>query len=66
LRKVRQLRRMYLEYPTDVLVAAVDDALGFDLYDLDRIEKMVLQRIQGDFFRLAPLGCRRRPETAEI
>ena len=55
LRKVRQLRRMYLEYPTDVLVAAVEDALRFDLYDLERIDRMVLQRIQGDFFRLAPL-----------
>jgi len=63
LRKVRQLRRMYLEYPTDVLVAAVDDALGFDLYDLDRIEKMVLQRIQGDFFRLAPLDSKTNAET---
>lgn len=55
LRKVRRLHRMYLEYPTDELIAAVEDALRFDLYDLERIDRMVLQRIQGDFFRLAPI-----------
>jgi hypothetical protein len=54
LRKVKQLHRMYVEYPTDVLVAAVDEALRFDLYDLERIDQMVLRRIHGDFFRLAP------------
>ncbi|PRQ08096.1 hypothetical protein ENSA7_22500 [Enhygromyxa salina] len=63
LRKVRRLRRMYLEYPTDELIAAVDDALSFDLYDLDRIDRMVLQRIQGDFFRLAPLNSQAKAET---
>lgn len=63
LRKVRRLRRMYLEYPTDVLIAAVDDALGYDLYDLERIDKMVLQRIRGDFFRLAPLDSKANAET---
>jgi hypothetical protein len=60
LRKVKQLHRMYLEYPTDVLVAAVDEALRFDLYDLERIDQMVLRRIQGDYFRLAI----NEPETA--
>lgn len=52
LRKVKQLHRMYLEYPTEELVAAVEEALRFDLYDLERIDTMVLRRIQGEFFRL--------------
>jgi transposase len=52
LRKVKQLHRMYLEYPTDVLVTAVEEALRFDLYDLERIDRMVLRQIKGDFFRL--------------
>jgi transposase len=56
LRKVRRLHRMYFEYPTDLLVSAVDEALRFDLYDLERIDRMVLQRIPGEFFRLAPMG----------
>lgn len=52
LRAVRILHRMYLDYPTDVLRAAVADALRHDLSDLRRIERMVLDRIAGDFFRL--------------
>lgn len=63
LRQVRRLRRMYLEYPTDVLVAAIDDALCFDLYDLERIDRMVLRRIQGDFFRLEPTDGEPRHDT---
>jgi hypothetical protein len=59
LRKVKQLHRMYLEYPTDVLVTAVEEALRFDLYDIERIDQMVLRRIQGDYFRLVP----NEPET---
>lgn len=54
-RAVRQLRRlhaMYLDYPTEPLVAAVDKALSFGLLDLKRIEKVVLQTIAGDYFRL--------------
>jgi hypothetical protein len=53
LRAVRRLHKMYLDYPTDVLVDAVTEALAFDLRDLGRIEQMVLRRIRGDYFRLA-------------
>lgn len=52
LRAVRRLHKMYLDYPTDVLVDAVGDALAFDLHDLGRIDQMVLRRIRGDYFRL--------------
>jgi transposase len=52
LRAVRRLHKMYLDYPTDVLVAAVSEALTFDLHDLGRIEQMVLRRIRGEYFRL--------------
>lgn len=51
-RAVRQLHRMYLDYPTDVLVDAVGEALRFGLIHLGRIERMTLARIRGDFFRL--------------
>jgi transposase len=53
LRAVRRLHKMYLDYPTDVLTAAVSEALTFDLHDLGRIEQMVLGRIRGEYFRLA-------------
>jgi transposase len=52
LRAVKRLHKMYLDYPTQVLVDAVTEALAFDLHDLERIEQMVLRRIRGEYFRL--------------
>lgn len=52
LKAVRRLYRMYLDYPTDVLVKALHDVEDFGLIDLSRIEKVVLRRLAGDFFRL--------------
>ena len=51
-RAVRRLHRIYLDYPTEAVVAAVDRALEFGLLDLNRIERMVLKQVAGDFFRL--------------
>ena len=51
-RSVRQLYRLYLDYPTDALLAAVRSALEHDLVHLGRIERMVLRHIAGNFFRL--------------
>ena len=55
-RSVRILHRMYLDYPTDALISATRTALGYGMFDLKRIEKMVLQTIAGDFFRLPTDG----------
>lgn len=52
LRAVRRLHKMYLDYPTEVLVDAVTEAIAFDLHDLGRIDQMVLKRIRGEYFRL--------------
>lgn len=52
LKQVRRLHRMYLEYPTEALSEAVATALAYNLVDLARIERMTLERIAGDFFRL--------------
>lgn len=49
---VRRLHRIYLDYPTEVVVVAVRRALEFGLLDLQRIERMVLRQAAGDFFRL--------------
>ena len=49
---VKQLHRIYIDYPTEPVVIAVARALEFGLLDLGRIEQMVLRRIAGDFFRL--------------
>lgn len=52
LRAMRRLYQMYLDYPTDALVAAVTQALTYDLEALDRIESMTLDRVTGTYFRL--------------
>lgn len=49
---LRRLLRMAREYPHEALRLALDDAVRYGLYDLDRVERMVLKRIQSDYFRL--------------
>jgi hypothetical protein len=49
---LRQLLRMMREYPRDALMAAVEEASRYGLYDLDRVERMVLRRIARDYFLL--------------
>ena len=55
-RALRRLDRMWKDYPTEPLCAAVERAMAHGLYDLDRIERMVLKRIAGDYFQLPHLG----------
>lgn len=49
---LRQLLRMIREYPKDPLREAIAEAERFGLFDLDRVERMVLRRIAHDYFRL--------------
>lgn len=49
---LRQLLRMAREYPQEPFMSAVEDAAHFGLYDLKRVERMVIRRIATDFFRL--------------
>jgi hypothetical protein len=55
-RAMRELHRLYVEYPTPSLVDAVRAAVRHGLCDLPRIERMVLERIAGDIFRLPLRG----------
>lgn len=50
-RPIRRLHAMFVEYPTEPLVDGVRQALEYGLFDLERIERIVLRRIAGDFFR---------------
>ena len=52
LRHIKKLHRFFIDYPTDALVKAVKRALEYGLTDLNRIEKMTLRNIAGDYFRL--------------
>ena len=49
---LRQLLRMMREYPREAVLAAVEEASRYGLYDLDRLERMILRRIARDYFLL--------------
>ena len=49
---LRQLLRMLREYPREPFLGAIAEATQYGLYDLDRVERMILRRVQRDFFLL--------------
>ena len=49
---LRQLLRMVREYPREPLLDALAEAAQYGLYDLDRVERMILRRVRRDFFLL--------------
>jgi hypothetical protein len=53
-RPIRQLHRLYLDYPTEALRETIRSALSYGLTDLVRLERMLLRRIAGEYFRLLP------------
>ena len=52
----RRLLNFKRSYPADAFLAAVQHALHYCLYDLNRLEKMILERVAGDFFQLGEDG----------
>jgi len=53
---LRQLLRIVREYPRQPVVSAVSEAARYGLYDLDRLERMILRRIARDYFLLESKG----------
>jgi hypothetical protein len=49
---LRQLLRLLREYPRAPFLAAVEEAARYGLYDLDRLERMILRRVARDYFLL--------------
>jgi hypothetical protein len=49
---LRQLLRLLQEYPREPFLAAVREAAQYGLYDLDRLERMILHRVARDYFLL--------------
>ena len=49
---LRQLLRLVREYPREPLLAAVREGARYGLYDLDRLERMILRRVTRDYFLL--------------
>lgn len=50
---LRRLLRMVREYPPEPLVAAVHEAARYGLYDLDRLERMILRHVAREYFLLS-------------
>ena len=45
---------MRRSYPPQAFLAAIETALAYGLYDLHRLEHLILERVAGDFFHLDP------------
>lgn len=56
LRMLRRLQGMVRDYPRAPLLVAVSTALEYGLFDLDRLDRMVLRHIARDYFVLEGAG----------
>jgi hypothetical protein len=52
LSKLRRLLALQRTYPAEPFLAAVEQALHYGLFDLARLEKLILEHVAGDFFDL--------------
>jgi hypothetical protein len=52
---LRQLLGMVRDYPRDAVISAIEEAARYGLYDIDRLERMILRSVARDFFRLDTL-----------
>ena len=52
--RLRRLLAMRRTYPRAAFLAAIETALQYGLYDLHRLEHLILERVAGDFFLIDP------------
>ena len=50
--RLRRLLELKRTYPTEPFLAAVKQALHYGLVDLVRLERLILEKVAGDFFHL--------------
>jgi transposase len=55
-RALRRLIEMKRTYPTGPFIAAIEQALRYGLFDLGRLEDLILKQVAGDFFALSVGG----------
>lgn len=51
-RGLRRLLELKRTYPAAPFLAAIEEALRFGLFDLQRLERLILKHVAGDFFNL--------------
>jgi hypothetical protein len=61
---LRRLLRMLRDYPREPLLAALRRAEEYGLYDLDRVERLILRQIAADYFVL-PAGTTTEKDDEE-
>lgn len=59
---LRRLLKLVRDYPQAPLLTAVGRAAEYGLFDLDRLERMVLKQIATDYFVLPLEGAEREPD----
>ena len=52
--KLRRLLELKRTYPNEPFLAAIEQALQYGLLDLARLERLILERVAGDFFCIDP------------
>jgi transposase len=52
--RLRRLLAMRRTYPREAFLAAIEKALHYGLYDLHRLEHLILEQVAGDFFCIEP------------
>lgn len=52
LRALRRLLELKRSYPAEPFLAAIEQALRYGMFDLGRLEALILHHVAGDFFRL--------------
>jgi len=50
--KLQRLLQLKQSYPAEPFLAALRQALDYGLFDLSRLERLILERVAGDFFEL--------------
>ena len=50
--KLRHLLELKRTYPAEPFLGAIEQALQYGLFDLARLERLILERVAGDFFDL--------------
>ena len=52
MRPLKRLIELKRAYPEDAFLSACEEALRYGLFDLARLERMILARVAGDFFNM--------------
>lgn len=65
-RALQRLMRMVREYPRQPVIEAVHEAEQFGLYDLNRLEQMILRRVARDYFPSPDLDDDPNPDQDDV